>query len=30
MLEVHGMGPTRFRRFGSAFLDAVRDYNTSG
>jgi ATP-dependent DNA helicase RecQ len=30
MLAVHGMGPGRFGKFGSAFLDAVRTYNEAG
>jgi ATP-dependent DNA helicase RecQ len=27
MLTIHGMGEVRFQQYGSAFLDAVRDWN---
>jgi ATP-dependent DNA helicase RecQ len=30
MLAVHGMGDTRFRRYGGAFLEVVRSYAQSG
>ncbi len=30
MLEIHGMGPTRFHLYGRAFLDAIRAYDAGG
>jgi ATP-dependent DNA helicase RecQ len=29
MLTVHGMGEQRFQRYGAAFLDAIRAWNTT-
>lgn len=28
MLAVHGMGPTRYQKYGSTFIDAIKLYNT--